>query len=193
MSVIPQLAKKKVGAGRNVFPASPFVDQETLRHLAVFRYRLRKFLRFSEQAARKCGVTPQQHQLLLGIAGHMSSRKGTISELADFLQERHNSVVELVARAAERRLVRKVEDKHDRRRVLVAMTPKGEAVLSQLSALHKEEIRQLQTGLPKFLNASTTSKKQDRRPATIGSLRKIRKPKSQATKISKNELRKNER
>src|SRR5690349_14187913 len=102
--------------------------QETVRHLAWFRYALRKFLRFSEQAARSCGVTPQQHQLLLGIAGYTSRRKATISELAEFLQERHNSVVELVGRAARRSLVRKVHDTRDRRCVLVSLTSRGEAV-----------------------------------------------------------------
>jgi DNA-binding MarR family transcriptional regulator len=123
--------------------------QETVRHLAWFRYALRKFLRFSEQAARRCGVTPQQHQLLLGIAGYTSRHKATISELAEFLQERHNSVVELADRAAGRGLVRKVHDTRDRRYVFVSLTPRGEAVLSKLSRLHKEEIMRLQAGLLK--------------------------------------------
>jgi DNA-binding MarR family transcriptional regulator len=121
--------------------------QETVRHLAWFRYALRRFLRFSEQAARSCGVTPQQHQLLLGIAGYTSRHKATISELAEFLQERHNSVVELVGRAARRGLVRKVHDTHDRRYVFVSLTSRGEAVLSRLSRLHKQEIVRLQAGL----------------------------------------------
>ena len=121
--------------------------QETVRHLAWFRYALRKFLRFSEQAARSCGVTPQQHQLLLGIAGYTSRHKATISELAEFLQERHNSVVELVGRAARRGLVRKVHDTRDRRYVFVSLTSRGEAVLSRLSRLHKQEIVRLQAGL----------------------------------------------
>ena len=121
--------------------------QETVRHLAWFRYALRRFLRFSEQAARSCGVTPQQHQLLLGIAGYTSRHKATISELAEFLQERHNSVVELVGRAARRGLVRKVHDTRDRRYVFVSLTSRGEAVLSRLSRLHKQEIARLQAGL----------------------------------------------
>lgn len=119
----------------------------TERYLAWFRYRLRKFLRFSEQAARNCGVTPQQHQLLLGIAGYASRRKATISELAEFLQERHNSVVELVMRAARRGLVRKEDDKRDGRCVLVSLTPRGQEILSRLSKLHAEEVAHLQAGL----------------------------------------------
>ena len=123
-------------------------SRETVRHLAWFRYTLRKFLRFSEQAARRCGVTPQQHQLLLGIAGS-SRHKATISELAEFLQERHNSVVELADRAARRGLVRKVHDTRDRRYVFVSLTSRGESVLSRLARLHEQEIVRLQAGLLK--------------------------------------------
>ncbi|HZY61408.1 MAG TPA: helix-turn-helix domain-containing protein, partial [Edaphobacter sp.] len=86
-----------------------------IRNLAWFRYNLRKFLRFSEKAARQCGVTPQQHQLMLGVAGYTGRGTATVSELAEFLQERHNSVVGLVERAAQRGLVRKDHDVRDRR------------------------------------------------------------------------------
>src|SRR5579884_1043720 len=39
------------------------------------------------------GLTPQQHQLLLGVAGFTGRGWATITELAEFLQERHNAVV----------------------------------------------------------------------------------------------------
>ena len=115
--------------------------------LARFRYRLRLFLRFSENAARTCGVTPQQHQLLLGIAGHSGRSSATVSELAEFLQERHNSVVGLIDRAVLRGLVRKQSDTADRRVVFVSLTSRGEEILSELSKLHKEEIRRMKAGL----------------------------------------------
>ena len=115
--------------------------------LARFRYRLRLFLRFSENAARKCGVTPQQHQLLLGIAGHTGQGSATVSDLAEFLQERHNSVVGLIDRAARRGLVRKQSDTLDKRVVFVSLTARGEKILSELSMLHKEEIRRMKAGL----------------------------------------------
>ena len=115
--------------------------------LARFRYRLRLFLRFSENAARKCVITPQQHQLLLGIAGHTGRGLATVSELAEFLQERHHSVVGLIDRAARRGLVRKQIDTLDKRVVLVSLTSRGEKILSQLSKLHKEELRRMKAGL----------------------------------------------
>jgi DNA-binding MarR family transcriptional regulator len=120
---------------------------DMFRNLARFRYHLRMFLRFSEDAARKCGVTPQQHQLLLGVAGHTGYGWATVSELAEFLQERHNSVVGLVERAARRGLVRKESDTRDRRVVFVSLTPRGEAILRELSKLHKQEIQRMKKGL----------------------------------------------
>jgi DNA-binding MarR family transcriptional regulator len=115
-----------------------------LSDLARFRYRLRLFLRFSERAARDAGVTPQQHQLLLGIAGYTEKGWATISELAEFLQERHNAVVGLVERAARRALVSKKIISHDRRFVRVALTPKGRHILERLARLHVKELRSFQ-------------------------------------------------
>lgn len=115
-----------------------------IRDLARFRYALRKFVRFSENAARKCGVTPQQHQLLLGVAGHTGRGCATISELAEFLQERHHSVVELVERAVQNKLVRRTQDREDRRVVIVSLTKRGEEKLLQLSQLHHEEAKRVQ-------------------------------------------------
>src|ERR1700686_6392 len=110
-------------------------DASVLRHLAWFRYRLRCFLRFSESAARASGVTPQQYQLLLGILGYTGRGWATISELAEFLQERHNAVVGLVERAVRRGLVYKEQSSGDRRFVRVRLTPKGEELLGKLTHL----------------------------------------------------------
>lgn len=118
-----------------------------MQDLARFRYRLRKFLRFSERAARSHGVTPQQHQLMLGVAGFNENDRATISELAEFMQERHNSVVELVGRAVKHGLVRKEQDTKDRRYVFVSLTPRGKSVLSRLARLHASEVSHLRTGL----------------------------------------------
>jgi DNA-binding MarR family transcriptional regulator len=112
---------------------------DLIRDLARFRYALRKFLRFSEDAARECGVTPQQHQLMLGVAGYTGRGSATVSELAEFLQERHHSVVGLVERAVQNGLVRRVQGTTDRRFVVVSLTRRGEEVLSKLAELHQEE------------------------------------------------------
>jgi DNA-binding MarR family transcriptional regulator len=123
-------------------------DKQMMRELAQFRYTLRRFLRFSEKAARACGVTPQQHQLMLGIAGFTEDGRATISELAEFLQERNNSVVGLVERAADSGLVRRRAGKRDRRQVVVTLTPRGEEILETLSHLHRDEVQRLKAGFP---------------------------------------------
>ncbi|HKF52618.1 MAG TPA: MarR family transcriptional regulator [Candidatus Acidoferrales bacterium] len=111
-----------------------------IRQLAQFRYGLRRFLRFSEKAARAAGVTPQQHQLMLGVAGFTGRGWATISELQEFLQERHNAVVALVNRAVSARLVRKTHVERDRRFVRVDLTVAGRATLTKLAALHRREL-----------------------------------------------------
>ncbi len=121
----------------------PF-QSETLRRLAWFRYRVRRFLRFSERVARSCGITPQQHQLLLGVAGYTGRGWATISELAEFLQERHNAVVGLVQRAAERGLVRKLQGQRDRRFVKVHLTHRSVTILEKISRMNIAELRDLQ-------------------------------------------------
>jgi DNA-binding MarR family transcriptional regulator len=126
------------------------VEHGVIEDLAAFRYTLRKFLRFSENAARECGVTPQQHQLLLGIAGLNGSGRATISELAEFLQERNNSVVGLVERAVEGGLVRRQSSPSDKRTVVVSLTRRGEEILSRLALLHHDEVKRVRAG---FLNS----------------------------------------
>jgi DNA-binding MarR family transcriptional regulator len=117
--------------------------ENLIRDLARFRYALRKFLRFSENAARQFGVTPQQHQLMLGVAGFTGRGSATVSELAEFLQERHHSVVGLVERAVQNGLVRRVQGTTDRRLVVVSLTRQGEDLLSKLAALHREEAKRV--------------------------------------------------
>lgn len=143
MGLRPQSSKKPAAANGASDTAQPYPTEE-IRDLAQFRYALRKFLRFSEDAARQCGITPQQHQLLLGIAGHTGRGSATVSELAEFLQERPHSVVGLIERAAQHRLVRRAQDQTDRRVVNVTLTPTGKRILIKLTALHHGEARRIQ-------------------------------------------------
>ncbi len=116
-----------------------------IRELAQFRYALRKFLRFSELAARRCGVTPQQHQLMLGVHGFTERGAATISELAEFLQERHHSVVGLVERAVQSGLVLRTQDAADRRVVNVSLTAVGRKTLLELTRMHYGEAQRLRS------------------------------------------------
>jgi DNA-binding MarR family transcriptional regulator len=104
---------------------------------AQLRYHIRCFLRFSEQAARDAGLDPQQHELLLAIRG-VSGGTPSVGELAQNLQIRHHSTVELIDRCERRGLVRRVPASDDRRRVLVELTPAGKKLLRPL-AVHLRE------------------------------------------------------
>ncbi len=123
------------------------------RALAEFRYRIRKFLQFSSEAARAHGVEPQQHQLLLAIKGLPDGKRPTIGELAERLQILHHSAVELVDRLSARSFVRREHDEDDRRQVLIRLTGKGEALLRRLSLVHHEELETTGPMLVKALSA----------------------------------------
>ncbi|MDR3500514.1 MAG: helix-turn-helix domain-containing protein [Parvibaculum sp.] len=117
------------------------IGEGDYRALAAFRHALRQFLVFSEEAARAVGLTPQQHQALLAIKGHVSGAQVTVGELAEHLLIRHNSAVELVNRLVAAKLVSKAGAAEDRRRVIVTLTPRAEAILRDLSAAHLDELR----------------------------------------------------
>ena len=121
--------------------------------LAEFRYQLRRFLHFSEQAARSVGLEPQQHQLLLTLKGLPQGRPATVSELAERLQIQHHSTVELIDRMVDRNLLERSRDENDQRRVIIHLTPYGEEVLRKLSLLHRTELRSSGPELVRALNS----------------------------------------
>jgi DNA-binding MarR family transcriptional regulator len=110
------------------------------RALAEFRHQIRLFLHFSEEASRAHGLEPQQHQLLLALKGLPSGQEATITRIAERLQIRHHSAVELVDRLAEKGAVAREVDAADRRAVLVRLTPSGERILRKLSIAHQSEL-----------------------------------------------------
>jgi DNA-binding MarR family transcriptional regulator len=111
------------------------------KSLADLRYYIRRFLHFSELAVRRLGLEPRQHQLMLDLKGLPPGTRPRIGELAERLQIRHHSTVELVNRLTARGYVKRQKSENDRREVLVALTPKGETVLRELSLHHRAELR----------------------------------------------------
>ncbi len=120
--------------------------------LAEFRYQIRRFLRFSEEAAYTADLEPQQHQLLLTIKGLPEGRQATVSELAERLQLRHHSTVELIDRLVKRGFAERHRDEEDQRRVLVNLTPQGEEILQHLSHHMLTELRSTGPALVDILN-----------------------------------------
>ena len=110
--------------------------------LAEFRYQIRRFLHFSEREARAAGIEPHQHQFLLALRGlAQAEHEPSIRMLAERLQIKHHSAVELVDRLEERGLVSRSRAASDRRQAVVRLTPQGEAELEKLSMCHLAELR----------------------------------------------------
>src|SRR5215471_21282131 len=108
--------------------------------LAAFRYALRKFFRFSEEAAEQSGLSIRQYQALLTIRGFPGRDEVTVGEIAEWLQIRHHSAVGLVDRLALQHLVTRKRGKTDKRQVYILLTSKGKKILEKLAMLNKEEL-----------------------------------------------------
>jgi DNA-binding MarR family transcriptional regulator len=121
--------------------------------LAAFRQALRGFTQFSAAAARAGGLSAQQHQALLAIKGHAGRGPITVGALAEKLALQPHSAVGLLDRLAKRGLARRRPDPVDRRKVDVSLTPAGEALIRQLSAVHREELRRLAPELRALLRS----------------------------------------
>jgi len=117
------------------------MTQKDYAALAAFRRALRVFLSFSEAAARKAGLPPQQHQALLAIRGFGSNQGITVGDLAGHLLLKHHTAVGLVDRLVRAKLVVRTHDVGDRRRVLLTLTAKADKALTALSAMHLMEMR----------------------------------------------------
>ena len=123
------------------------LSDEDFQALAAFRAGLRRFHRFSDDAARGAGLTPKQHQLLVAVRGHVGAAPPTIGDLAEALQIKHHSAVELVNRVAQRGFAQREGSPVDNRRVHVRLTPAGEEALRALTAAHRQEYGSLETVL----------------------------------------------
>jgi DNA-binding MarR family transcriptional regulator len=122
-----------------------------LTTLADFRYQLRRFLLFSESAAHEAGLQPQQHQLLLQVAGAPEGTIVTIAHAAARLCLKHNSAVELVDRSEREGLLERVGDAGDRRRAVLRVTSKGRKLLNCLTGEHARELNEMAPRLEKSL------------------------------------------
>lgn len=112
--------------------------------LAEFRYQLRRYLRHMEGEARANGHHPQQYQLLLAIKGLPPPRIPTVSVLAERMQMNHNSLVELADRCEKRGFIRRLRTFNaDRRRVTLAITPAGEAMMRQQASASRQELQMI--------------------------------------------------
>lgn len=119
------------------------LDKQDFEALSDFRYQLRRFLRFSENAAHNEGLTVQQYLLMLHIRGCAGKDWASIGELAERLQAKQHGVVALVNRCEAAGLVKRKANPDDRRIVEVHLLAKGERFLNRLAMLHRSELESL--------------------------------------------------
>ncbi len=118
--------------------------------LAELRYRIRKFVREGDAVAQTAGLEPQQYLLLLALRGLPEGVEATIRTLAERLALKHHSAVELIDRLEAHGYVRRSRSRDDRRRVLVALLPRGEKLLEQVA---RDRIGELRTSGAALVNA----------------------------------------
>jgi DNA-binding MarR family transcriptional regulator len=147
---------------------SPKVDY---RALADFRYEIRRFLSFSHAAAQDAGIEPQQHQALLAIKGRSSGFETTVGVLAERLQIRHHSAVELSRRLETSGWIRRSRSGADGREVLLLISPRGERLLEKLSLSHRHELRSAAPRLLEALGSAVAHRGQSRQGRAAKSLR----------------------
>ena len=145
-------------------PRGP-VTQPDYQAMADFRYHIRRFLRFSESAARHAGLEPQQYLMLLALKGLPGGHRGRIGEVAERLQIQHHSTVELVDRLEKRGMVRRRRGDTDRREVMLELTPRGEKVLRDLALYHREELREVAPALVRSLKKAVAEARHPARAA----------------------------
>ena len=117
------------------------INRTDYQSLAEFRYQMRRFLHFSEEAARKAGIEPQQHQLMLAVKGIRDGEEPRIAYLAERLQIQHHSAVELVDRMEKKGLLSRERATADRREVHVQLTALGGQLLADLTKSMRAELR----------------------------------------------------
>ena len=128
--------------------------------MSEFRYQLRRFLRFSEQAAESEGLTPQQYLLLLHLKGLSGRDTATVGELAERLQVLPHGALALVNRCEAAGLVTRAEGASDRRQVLISIAALDETKLRSLAALHRAEPKSL-NGVFQVANISAFNDQED--------------------------------
>ena len=134
----------------NTRRAKSAVSQADYETLAAFRFQLRKFLAFSEQAAKALGMTPQQHQSLLAIRA-APDRMLTIGDLAEQLFIQPHTASELADRMVALGWLERRASSGDRRRVCLGLTEAAEQMLGSMSATHRGEVLRIRGTLTELL------------------------------------------
>jgi DNA-binding MarR family transcriptional regulator len=141
----------------------PKLSSPDYRALAAFRYEIRKFLAFSEHAARRAGIEPKQHQALLAVQGLPEGARPTIGTIAERLCVQHHTAVALVDKLEAAGLLTRERGSEDRREVLLALTTTGFAKLRGLSELHRDQLQRVGPDMVSTLGAILSAQRTTKR------------------------------
>lgn len=130
----------------------PKFPKRSYQALADFRYALRRFFAFSEQAAGEAGLSPQQYQALLAIKGAPDGHGLGVGDIAERLMIRHHTAVELVNRLEKNGFVKRAKNAGDARRVTVSPTPQAEQLMAGLASAHLKELQGIRSVLETLMD-----------------------------------------
>jgi DNA-binding MarR family transcriptional regulator len=144
----------------------PKLTTSSYRLLAAFRFEMRKFMAFSEQAARDAGIEPQQHQLLLALRGLPEGARPTIGTVAERLCVQHHTAVAMVDKLEQRGMLVRERGREDKREVLLRTTAEADSILHKLSTLHRQQLAVAGPAMVEALSALVSSNPKPRERAT---------------------------
>jgi DNA-binding MarR family transcriptional regulator len=139
MKAAVYIALRHKSTGVMAKPKERPLSLKDYRGLAEIRRGMRQFLEFSASAAQEAGLTPAQHQALLAIKAMPGPV--TVGALADWLGIKPHSAVGLADRLTRSKLVARMRDAKDRRRVQLQLTAGAERKLAALSRVHRAELQ----------------------------------------------------
>jgi DNA-binding MarR family transcriptional regulator len=125
----------------------PALSKSDFEQRSEFRYRLTCFFRFGEHLAVAAGLTLPQYLLLLHTKGMKGRSWALVGELAQRMQLRHHSTVELVTRCESAGLVERRRSEADRREVQIHLTQAGDRVVRRVASGQTEELFSLIRGM----------------------------------------------
>ena len=131
---------------------------EDYARLAAFRGAVREFLRFSEEAAERAGLTAQHYQAMLILRAHPEDERMTINDLARKLLIKHNSAVGLVDRLVREALIVREASREDRRKVELRLSARGRQVLAKLAGMHRRELERIGPTLQRLIAEAARAK-----------------------------------
>jgi DNA-binding MarR family transcriptional regulator len=135
--------KERIRPQRQGRATNIVMKKEDFEVLSEFRYQMRRFERFSQDAIQAEGITPLQYLLLLHLKGFKGREWANVGEIATRLQAKPHGVVALITRCEALGMVTRVQSAQDRRQIEVHLLDKGKQILNRLAALHRAELAAL--------------------------------------------------